>query len=298
MKKILGGALAAALAVLAAGCGSSGTTGSNGPGSSGAGNGGNVSVLYAGSLVDLMQKQAGPAFAKATPYSIDGISGTSGDLAKEIAGKVHAGDVYISASPTTTASLMGKKGGGWVPWYATFATSPVVLGYNPKSPLARIMKTEPWWKILATRELRLGRTDPVTDPKGVLSVQALKDAAAKHPVPEVRALANDNGSVFPEETLVGRLQSGQLDAGFFYKSEAVAAHIPYVPLTGEHLDATYTVNVLDHAPNPKAAAAFVAWLLGPRGRAILTKDGFTVLPQPKVTGSGVPASLRKVLARR
>lgn len=289
--KLIAAALATSVLILTAGCGSSGTTGA---GSSG----GVVNVLYAGSLVDMMQKQAGPAFARATPYSVDGVSGTSGDLAKEISGKVHAADVYISASPSTTASLMGRKGGGWVPWYAAFATSPLVLGYNPRSSLATAIKHQPWWKSLATKGIRVGRTDPVTDPKGVLSVQALMDAAAGHHAPALRAIGKDSGTVFPEETLVGRLQSGQLDAGFFYKSEAIAAHIPYVPLTGESLKATYTIDVLNRAPNPKGAAAFVSWLLGPKGRALLTEDGFSVLSPPKVAGHGVPASLKPVLARR
>jgi len=32
--------------------------------------------------------------------------------------------------------------------------------------------------------------------------------------------------VLPEETLVGRLQSGQLDAGFFYSTETSDLKIP------------------------------------------------------------------------
>jgi molybdate/tungstate transport system substrate-binding protein len=102
--------------------------------------------------------------------------------------------------------------------------------------------------------------------------------------------------MFPEETLVGRLQSGQLDAGFYYASEAAAAKIPTVPLTGEDLKATYTVTVLNRAPHRAAAAAFVSFLLGPSGQRILKQDGFTLLTPPKVTGTGVPAGLKGVLA--
>ena len=84
---------------------------------------------------------------------------------------------------------------------------------------------------------------------------------------------------------MGRLQSGQLDAGFFYANEAVAAHIP-----------TYTVTVVERAPHPAAADAFVQFLLGAQGRAILTRDGLTVTSPVAVTGAArVPPSLRAAL---
>jgi molybdate/tungstate transport system substrate-binding protein len=142
---------------------------------------------------------------------------------------------------------------------------------------------------------RLGFTDPATDPKGVLAVQAMTDTATKQHLPALKTLASNKSDVFPEETLVGRLQSGQLDAGFFYTSEAVAAKIPTVPLTGEDLKATYTVTVLNNAPHETGAQAFVSYLLGSSGLAVLNQDGFTLIAPPKVTGSGVPASLSSVL---
>ena len=49
---------------------------------------GPVDVLYAGSLVNLMTKQIGPAFNTATGYTFTGFSGDSGSLATEIKGKV------------------------------------------------------------------------------------------------------------------------------------------------------------------------------------------------------------------
>src|SRR5437868_4929830 len=68
---------------------------------------GPVNVLYAGSLVGLMQKQVGPAFKTATGYSVTGFSAGSKNLAAEIKGKVHQGDVFISASPKVNATLEG-----------------------------------------------------------------------------------------------------------------------------------------------------------------------------------------------
>ena len=297
----------ACIGLAAAGCSSSSSSSSaaaapstaaaaSGSPSASATGSGPVDVLYAGSLVDLMQNQLGPAFEKATGYSVTGYSAGSKALAAEIKGKVHEGDVFISASPKVNATLMGPKNGSWVSWYAEYATSALVLGYNPNSKFAAALKSKPWYEVLAEPGLRLGFTDPATDPKGELSAEALKKIAAAKNLPALKAIASDQADVFPEETLVGRLQSGQLDAGFFYTSEENAAKIPVVPLTGVALKATYTVTVLNNAPHQSAAEAFVSYLLGPDGQAILTQDGFKLVAPPKVTGSGVPSGLQSVLS--
>jgi molybdate/tungstate transport system substrate-binding protein len=281
------------LAALSAGCSSSSS-----PSSSGSAQGsGPVDVLYAGSLVDMMQNQVGPAFQKADGYSVNGISGGSKDLATQIKGKVHPGDVFISASPKVNKKLEGAANGDWVKWYATFASSKLVIGYNPKSKFASQLKSKPWYDVVTQPGFRLGFTDPATDPKGELAAEALTDTASKQKLPALKKLAANTADVFPEETLVGRLQSGQLDAGFFYTAEATAGKIATVPVTGEDLKATYTISVLNQAPHEAAAEKFVSYLLGSAGQATLKKDGFDLTSPPKVSGSGVPSSLSSVLKK-
>jgi molybdate/tungstate transport system substrate-binding protein len=244
----------------------------------------------------MMEKQVGPAFQTATGYSVTGYSAGSKALAADIKGKVYKGDVFVSASPKVNATLEGAKNGSWVSWYITYATSGLVLGYNPSSKFAADLKSRPWYQVLTEPGLKLGFTDPVTDPKGVLTAQALADTAKSRGLPPLAALASDKSDVFPEETLVGRLQSGQLDAGFFYTSEAIAAKIPTVPLTGVSLKATYTITILKNAPHEAAAEAFVSYLLGPAGLATLTRDGFKLVTPPTVKGTGMPSSLQPLLS--
>ncbi len=93
-------------------------------------------MLYAGSLVNLITKQVGPAFQTASGYSVTGEGAGSTALVTDIKGKVYKGDVFISASPTATKTLMGSANGDWVSWYVSFASSNVVLGYNPNSKFA------------------------------------------------------------------------------------------------------------------------------------------------------------------
>jgi molybdate/tungstate transport system substrate-binding protein len=291
------------LGLAAAGCSSASSSSSSSAGSapasapatasasSSATGTGSVNVLYAGSLVTLMTKQLGPAFTAASGYSVTGESAGSTALATSIKGKVYKGDVFVSASPKADKSLMGAANGDWVSWYGTFATSGLVLGYNPKSKFAAEIKSRPWYEAVTTPGLKLGFTDPATDPKGELVAEALTETAKSRSLPALTAIENDKGDVYEEQTLVARLQSGQLDAGFFYTSESTAASIPTVALSGVDLKATYTVSVLKGAPNEAGAEAFVSYLLGSSGQALLQKDGFALVSPPTVTGTGVPSSL-------
>jgi len=230
-----------------------------------------------------MQNQIGPAFEKATGYTLDNISMGSSALASGISGGTLQGDVFISASPTVNATLEGPGNGSWVSWYDQFASSPLVLGYNPQSSFAQALKTKPWYVVVAEPGFRIGRTDPTTDPKGVLADSALTKAAKQHHLSQLNTLATEPDDVFPETSLIGELQAGQLDAGFFYGVEASAANIRTVPLTGTSLAGRYTITILNKAPHEAGAVAFVNFLLGPSGQGILAKNGVLPAP-PKVTG--------------
>ena len=243
---------------------------------------GSVDVLYAGSLLDLMQQQLFPAFHRATGYSVNAIANGSKALASEIEGGTEVGDVFISASPAIDVALHRASNGAWVSSFDEFATSSLVLGYNPRSKFAVALTTQPWYNVVSRPGFELGRTDPATDPKGVLARDALTEIGAKLHRPTLSALAKSTSNIFAETSMIGELQSGQLDAGFFYAVEASAAHLTTVPLVGVHLAGTYTVALLKNAPHPGAASAFVQFLLSAGGRRILQSNGLTPLRPPKV----------------
>jgi molybdate/tungstate transport system substrate-binding protein len=234
---------------------------------------GPVDVLFAGSFLDLMQQKIEPAFHHATGYTVVGVSAGSSALASEIKGGTQVGDVFLSASKKVDASLEGKANGDWISSYIEFGTSPLVLGYNPASKYAADLRTEPWFDVVTKPGFILGRTDPATDPKGVLAVDALQGVSLSYDLPDLAPLATSKTNVFSETSLVGELQAGQLDAGFFYQVEASAAHLKTVALVATHLSAKYTLATLRNAPHPAAAAAFIHFLLSPQGRAILTSEG-------------------------
>ncbi len=256
-----------------------------------------VSVLYAGSLVDYMENDLGPAFAKASGFGYQGYGAGSTEVASQIKGGVRQGDVFISAAAAADQSLQGSANGNWVSWYSSFAQTPLLLGYNPNSKIAaELRRGVPWYRVVTQSGVLVGRTDPTLDPKGVLTVQAVDNAAAKLHDPALKAALNAF-SVYPEESLVGRLQAGQLDAGFFYGVEADSAHIPTVSLAPVYKYAIYTLSILNRAPDPSGAAAFVRFLLNSERTATLKRNGLTPLPKPLFSGSAaaVPAGLRSLV---
>jgi molybdate/tungstate transport system substrate-binding protein len=283
-------ALLLATATLATACGSAARSGRSH-------RDGSVSVLYAGSLQAVMNNRIAPAFQRATGNTFNGYPAGSKDLASEIRGRVRVGDVFVSASAGVDATLEGPGSGNWVSWYAPFATTDLVLGYNPHSGFARELRTRPWYRVITQPGFRLGFTDPKLDPKGALVLSALDQAAARYGEPALKRVAASQSDLFPEEDLVGRLEAGQLDAGFFYTVEAAAARIPTVSLGPIHESAMYTITVLKRAPHPAAAATFVRFLLGPTGRSLLRGAGARIVT-PRAVGAGVPPSLRSAVRSR
>jgi molybdate/tungstate transport system substrate-binding protein len=270
----------AALALALSACGSSGS-GSTATTTSSTGHGGAVAVIYAGSLAKLMEDDIGPAFQKATGYSFEGFGGGSGEDAEQIKGKVRQVDVFVSASAEADQELEGSANGDWVSWYSTFATTPLVLGYDPSSKFGQeLAHGKPWYQVIAQPGIRVGRTDPKLDPKGLLTVQALEEASRKLGKPALKT-AERSFPVFPETDLVGRLQAGQLDAGFFYAIEANVAHIPTVSLAPIAKTAAYTVTIVNHSPHQAGAEAFVRYLIS--SGSSLTSSGLSPLA-PKLSG--------------
>ncbi len=258
---------------------------------------GPVDVLYAASLQDLMNKTIAPAFQTASGATFSGFPAGSTELASQIKGKVRAADVFLSAAPDANTTLQGAANGDWVSWYSSLARAPLVLGYNPNSHFAADLKSKPWYQVIDEPGFRVGRTDPANDPKGKLTVQAIQQAESTQHASGLAAVLSSSSNVFPEESLVGELQSGQLDAGFFYANEAKAAGIPTVSLAPVNLSAHYTVTVVNRAPHQQAAVAFVSYLYSPAGQTILRNAGLTLASPPVVTGptSAVPAALQPAL---
>jgi molybdate/tungstate transport system substrate-binding protein len=255
-----------------------------------------VTAIYAGSLVDIMEKALGPEFMSATGYPFEGFGGGSNEDAAAIKGKVRQADVFVSASASADQELEGAANGKWVSWYSTFTSSDLVLGYDPKTKFGKQLAAgKPWYKVITEPGIIVGRTEPKADPKGKLTVEAV-DAAAKKLHDPALTKALKSFPIFEETSMLGRLQAGQLDAGFFYVVEAKTAHVPTVPLTPVYKYADYTVTLLNNNENQSGAEALVSFLLSPKRKGVEKEFGLNPI-KPKFSGdaAAVPASLRSIV---
>ena len=273
---------------------------------------GRVNVLYAASLINLMERGIGPAFDKTSRNQFQGFAmGShrlgnqfqgfamgSRRLADQIKGNLRQGDVFVSASPKVNDSLTGAANGDWESWYITFAQSPLVIGYNAASKFAAKFNTKPWYQVLQEPGIRIGRTAPQFDPKGELTLTLLKRAETFYHSPGLSEKVIARPTV-PEDLETALLQSGVLDVGFFYSTEITEAKIPALSLPPEIAPkAVFTVTILHRAPNPEGADKFVAYLLGSDGRNLLKEHGLA--PQKmQVFGdaSAVPRDIKAIVDR-
>jgi molybdate/tungstate transport system substrate-binding protein len=254
-----------------------------------------ITVLYAGSLVNLMERSVAPAFKQQTGIGFHGHAAGSQEIAKQIKEGTLQGDLFISADPKVNALLSGATNEDRVKWYVTFGESPLVLGVSPSSRFAKDLKGKSWNDVLMQPGIKIGRTDPAKDPKGVLTVEFLKKAVR----PELATSVLEQSSVLPEEALVQKIQTGELDVGFFYSVETTDAGLMAIELpAGITPKAIYTVTILQNAPDPDAAQKFVSFLLGSKGSALLKEHGLS-LTHPQLAGadSSVPPAIRSLVAK-
>jgi molybdate/tungstate transport system substrate-binding protein len=254
-----------------------------------------ITVLYAGSLVGLMERSVAPAFKQQTGDGFHGHAAGSQEIAKQVKEGTLQGDVFISADPKVNALLSGATNEDRVKWYVTFAESPLVLGVSPSSRFAGDLKAKSWNEVLLQPGIKIGRTDPTKDPKGALTVEFLKKADK----PELAKTVIEHSSILPEEVLVQKIQTGELDVGFFYSVETTNAGLTAIDLpAGITPKAIYTVTILQNAPDPDGAQKFVSFLLGPKGSALLKEQGLSPThPQLSGADSAVPQAIRSLVEK-
>jgi molybdate/tungstate transport system substrate-binding protein len=280
-----------------------------------------VDVTYAASLTATMAELE-QGFREKSGRAVRGDPRGSVAGAHLIREGVWRRDVYITADPATL-QLLGPHDPGWA---VVFARSEIVIAYSAESRFASALDSagrgELAWHAVAFRDgFRLGRTDPDLDPKGYRTLFAFRLAEQHYRLPGLAGdlLAGPAGSesVFPEEHLSARVQTGSLDAGVFYLAEARAHDLRVVRLPrklgqGDPLDTealgrlqhrtadgrdfrgvpiAYAATVPLNARDSAAGGEFIAFLLGDEAGEILTEDGFVTESWPLGDRERMPTSL-------
>jgi molybdate/tungstate transport system substrate-binding protein len=250
-----------------------------------------VSVAYAGSLVRIMEGPAARAFAQQTHFTFAGEPGGSKALEHLIAAGLRTPDVFVSADPALLEQLR-RTLPAMIDAYAAFGSARMVIAYSERSPHRAIFERAAAGKIpvldaLNAPGVRVGRTDPQLDPKGARTLRVLSLLGAQqHDDGAARRLLENSG-VYPEEDLAVRVESGELDAGFFYSTEIQGRRLRVVELPpGTNLsgEIAYAIAVLSGARNPQGARAFVSFVLHGGGRSVLESAGIRYFARPRVVG--------------
>jgi molybdate/tungstate transport system substrate-binding protein len=268
-------------------------------------------ALYAASLVQVMEKQVGPAFTAATGYGFQGEGKGSVAAANLMLEGQRVADVFITPDAEVNRRLMGPANKDLVRWFVSFAGSELVMAYNPSGRFALHLEharlgEEAWYEVLKTPGLRIGRADPELAPLGYRVLFAFSLAEDYYGVPGLRAgiLGSDlnTDQIFPAEELVARLQAGEFDVAFVYETSAITAGVPYVTfppevnqgaaeeadlyagqsytsakkgVTYDGSPIVYTVTVPANAKHPAAGTAFALFLLGEQGQTLLHDAGLS-----------------------
>jgi molybdate/tungstate transport system substrate-binding protein len=198
-----------------------------------------VSVMYAGSLINIFENEIKPAFQNSTGYNFIGESKGSVQISNMILDGFRKPDVFVSADTTPIERLINHNP-SLANWLVKFGSAELVITYNSNSPFAldliKASKEEiPWYKVLEKEGFKFGRTDPELDPKGYYTVIAAELANIYYndlTIKDRIFLGEDRNKkqIFPEEILKSILDSGQIDATASYKHEAIAKGLPYISL--------------------------------------------------------------------
>jgi molybdate/tungstate transport system substrate-binding protein len=320
-------ALAAATAfvlALAAAC-SSTTTSSSPSTSASAASGahGTLIVFGAGTLATPFAAELA-AFKKQNPgVTIHSQFAGSADVIRDITQLGEPADVLGSAAYGLIPQLMSNPAKPHASWYVGFVSNQITFAYTSHSKGASQLTASNWYKVLAEPGVHIGRSNPVADPSGYQILQMLQLANSYYHDPGLSAsvLKNspDSSETETETSLLGALQSGQIDYLAIYKSSALESHLEYLALppqinladpalAADYAKVTihagslgaltaepiiYGLTVPSNAPDAALGQKFVAFVLSPAGQAIMRSNGFVIIsPALASSQSKVPASLQ------
>jgi molybdate/tungstate transport system substrate-binding protein len=198
-----------------------------------------------------------------------------------------------------------------------FATGEIALAYLPHSRFGHEVTEASWPEVLTRAGVRLGRVNPDTAPLGYFTLFVWQlgarweryGAAAQDLPVRLSARCAREHVVADESAVLDLLEARAIDYAFLYRSTCGDRQLRTVTLPPElnlsraeladryavasaevqmkQADArrarlpgraiTYGLTIPGSAANPAGARAFVAFLLGPDGQAIMRRAGFQPL---------------------
>lgn len=232
-----------------------------------------ITVFAASSLTDAFAELAAAYEASHPGVTVTLAYGGSGALRARIEQGARA-DVFAAADARDPAALVaaGLAHGPPVS-FATNELAVVVPASNPAGLIDPYGLAAPGVKIVAA-----GEAVPITAYATALleNLEAYRGAQADLIPSYERNVVSREDDV---RAALAKVVLGEADAAIVYATDARSAGeaVGVLPLPpGTNVRATYAAVVPADAPQPGAAAAFLAWLGGPRAQGILASFGFGV----------------------
>lgn len=251
---------------------------------------GSVNLGFAGSTQALNEDTVGPDFTEATGYAYTG----QGAGAAAVAQYIKSGEYTSTAFEAIGGAPIETLEPSFTDYYVQFASSPLVIAYNPTSPYASTLSAiasgkKPITDLFATMAesgFTIGRTDPNVDPQGQGFLLMMNLAESQLHVPQATVQADlANSQIFAETSLESTLQAGQLDASSAYLSQAVQMKLPYIALPD-------SIDLGDPADAAIYATASIT-LTTPPGKVVTGSPlalTITTIDQPGESAADVAAS--------
>jgi len=291
---------------------------------------GDLMVFHAGSL-SIPFKEVTEAFNKEYP-SVRVLREAAGSraCARKISDLDRDCDIFGSADYTVIDALLVPDHAQWT---IRFAANEMVIAFSENSRRADDISTDNWHQILLEENVAFGRSDPNADPCGYRTVLSAKLASLHYNDPRLadRLLEKDRRHIRPKETdLLALLEVGEIDYVFIYRSVArqhglkwvklpdeinlknpemtetyrkatveISGPTPGSVITKEGASMVYGITIPKNAPNPKAALAFLTFLLEhDKGMAIMERNGQpSLVPTVSDTYDAVPAPLKRFVTK-
>ncbi len=295
-----------------------------------------ITVLAAGSLAVPFQKLA-KSFEEKYGVKVNIETAGSIQTVKKVSELHRAVEVVAVADYRAIADYLVPK---YASWYIKFATNELVIVYTNHSRYENQINTTNWMQILSKKDVRIGFSSPNDDPCGyravimfylaskiyhtsifqsvVLNNTGIKLSGGDIIVPDDSQLLGSSGRVFIKQksvSLLGDLESGNIDYAIEYRSVAEQHHLKYITLpdainlSNSSKDSIYQqavvkladgklmrgsaivygVTIPNNAPDKEYAYRFVNMLVGKTGRAIMEECGQT--PRYETYGS-VPGEIK------
>jgi molybdate/tungstate transport system substrate-binding protein len=289
---------------------------------------GDIIVFHAGSLSVPFQKIA-RAFEQENPGTKVLLEASgSVDCARKITDLHKPCDLMASSDYKVIEKMLIP---GHTGWYLPFAGNEMVIAFTEKSLNGDIITQNNWHELLLAQDVRFGRADPDADPCGYRTLMVMQLSGIYYGLSDLteKLSTKDRKYIRPKEVdLLALLELHETDYIFIYKSVANQHKLRYLELPdeinlksirfneqyrkasvlikGRTLDngievrgesIAYAVTLLNKAPNPQAARAFLQFMLNEdEGMKILKESGHnSLIPFPSTEGLTYPDYLNDYL---